>query len=494
MCTVLVRYLGIGFLGLVFFLFAGCAERVPTTEEVVALATERLDAGDFADAVSLLEERNQHYPGDPAVLETLAFAHTLAGDSTAAAFAYLELHEILPEEPEFLLHAARSLHAGEDLRGAADLYRRYLTYEPEDAAVWRAFAEVGEATGYPNEAITAYTQLHRLTPEAPIAARLGRLFHDARNSAQAEFWYSQALQGDPPPSEALAGLFRMQVEEGRFRDAEQTLAALREHAPESLQDPPLADLQSDLERWRVQQEMAARLVEDLTEFPPSTLPDDSVADAETESEEDAELTPSPGVVRVMDKDRAVREWEADHVVAEEPAEELDEVPEEPATTPPEPEPSPARPTTPTPLELAQAAREAGDLQTAVTHFRESILENDRHARTWFELSEVYWELGDFAWAEATALEAIRREPDNIRYTLQFLRVAQRTLTPDEFLKELQRAYAQFPENPEVVLAMARGYRNIAGNTRNAAFLYDQFLRMAPNHPQADAATRERQSL
>ena len=68
------------------------------------------------------------------------------------------------------------------------------------------------------------------------------------------------------------------------------------------------------------------------------------------------------------------------------------------------------------------------------------------------------------------------------YTLDDLRVAQRSKKAAEFLSELETAYDRFPRSPEITLSLARAYERISRNTTAARELYSRFIEIAPGHP------------
>jgi predicted Zn-dependent protease len=116
--------------------------------------------------------------------------------------------------------------------------------------------------------------------------------------------------------------------------------------------------------------------------------------------------------------------------------------------------------------------------------------DDTKARAWYQLSDAQFADNQVAWAEGTALEAVRREPANARYTLHYLKVVQASKKPSDFLRELVKAKTRINDSPEITLALARAYSVIGGSNRNAAILYREFLKMAPRHPERTVAEEE----
>ncbi|MDP4610972.1 MAG: hypothetical protein NWT02_07275, partial [Opitutales bacterium] len=136
-------------------------------------------------------------------------------------------------------------------------------------------------------------------------------------------------------------------------------------------------------------------------------------------------------------------------------------------------------------ELIQAADQATadrNYKLAISSYWQVLGSANDRDDIWNLLSRAYLIDGQFKNAETTALEAIRIAPREIKYTLAYLRVAQRSKTPSEFLTELKTAHDRFPRSPEVTLSLARGYERIAEDTVAAASLYRQFIELAPGHP------------
>lgn len=138
----------------------------------------------------------------------------------------------------------------------------------------------------------------------------------------------------------------------------------------------------------------------------------------------------------------------------------------------------------TPAERAAMAYEAGDYDTAIRFYREALA-TQSSAELSYELSRAYYENGQFRESAAFAAEATRLQPNDVRYRLNYLRSIQRTVNRDALMRELVRAKEQFPTNPDITLALGRAYEVIMGNTRNARFLYEEFIVLAPEHPRAD---------
>jgi tetratricopeptide (TPR) repeat protein len=158
------------------------------------------------------------------------------------------------------------------------------------------------------------------------------------------------------------------------------------------------------------------------------------------------------------------------------------------TDAPAAEPSPAIRPTLTPRSLdhlladAETASLEHDYKQAIQLYWQALGRANNRADIWNQLSLAYRLDGQTKNAETTALEATRLAPEKIEYTLDYLRVIQRTKKPEDFLAELETAYDRFPRSPEIALSLARGYERISGNKSGAVMLYERFIDLAPNHP------------
>lgn len=147
-----------------------------------------------------------------------------------------------------------------------------------------------------------------------------------------------------------------------------------------------------------------------------------------------------------------------------------------------------------PLVLARQRRDEGKTDEAIRHFKTALIENDNQPGVWAELSQLYFQTGNNRWAQATASEAMRRDPGNSQYVLQFLLAAKETMDVNRFVQEMEGAYKKFPEDPDLLIFMAKVFAD-QGNTRNARILLEKFLEFAPsNHPERTSAELELSDL
>ncbi len=131
---------------------------------------------------------------------------------------------------------------------------------------------------------------------------------------------------------------------------------------------------------------------------------------------------------------------------------------------------------------AETATVDRDYKLAIRKYWAVISIANNRADIWNLLSRAYLIDGQLKNAETTALEAVRLEPREVAYTLDYLRVTQRSKEPSDFLTELETAYNRFPSSPEITLSLARAHERISKQTDTARTLYLRFIDIAPNHP------------
>ncbi|MGA1205205.1 MAG: tetratricopeptide repeat protein [Opitutales bacterium] len=446
---------------ILFLLLSGCAERQPTVEELVGQAEDLLNVGQIDGAIVLLERGLEQEPNRVDLLEPLAFAYAADQDPMLAAMTFMRIAELVPEQAEYLIYAAESLIEGGDTEGAVAPYREYLKVRPTDRPVWITLAEMHRSSGRTGEALEAYLAAEQLEAKASQQVLIGSLYLQSQNLAQAQAWFARALEGDAEArDEALLGLLETAVRSKRFQEAEALLTQLEAEYPGRIDQSSLTDVREQLEEWKRRRDAARAALAELNA---------------RKAEEAREPSPEP-----------VEEQPA--AVEEAPAQPVAEMPvageEQPVALAVE---EPARPVPTDYVGQGRQSRSSGDLDGAIRHFKQALIGNDNQPAIWAELSALYLETGRDRWAQATASEAMRRDPATPEYALQFLRAAQKTMDAKRLVREMETIYRKFPDSPDLILFMARVFAD-QGNTRNAEILFQKFLKLVPaDHPERSSA-------
>ena len=511
------------------------SESYPDDPEILArIGQIHRRTGDPTMAAFYLEQAFRQTPSDTALLYETYTAQAEAGQQEAAGALLEELANTAPErlKREQWLELGRYHAANNRLESALDAYLKGVdtvgeTVEPQTAAdVGRLFLQVGNraqaerwlsraaATDSPAalEALFGLLEI-QLTQEnwaeaEATVARLDESFPGALDAsewadARAELQRWRAAQekmraelarNDPDSAgEAEAVDDDEPTTDSESSDAPEAdapvdtaVAAAGDSAPETQGNQDDAD---NGKAGAVADLAAAEAMADRPAIAPETNPG-------TAGEEDATATFDPSIpIEPVDPalsfevtfDEQGTGAPVAYAVRNTPqngeATDFQAAPELFGERPPAPARPAQQPRTPAELvEEAEALMLDRNYEEAIRHFWQALGSANDRADIWSRLSEAYLVDGQTGNAETTALEATRLAPDTLEYTLDYLRIAQRTKRPADFVAELETAYDRFPRSPELTLSLARAYERIQGNREAAASLYERFLDAAPNHP------------
>lgn len=383
-------------------------------------------------------------------------------------------------------------------------------------------------------------------PDAETAASIGQLFAKVGNLPQAEAWLEMAVdQDDPNALTSLFGLLEIKLRQKNWPGAEATIARLDKQFPGAVDASQWKQAREELTNWRkAQDEMKAKLAEAETEKSATEAgaaeTDQSAAELADSKEPTGIATESKAqVIADIETAEAMADTPAIEATEEIAVEETLDKPENTPSTseadnsetivynpdiaiePADPEitfdvdfdqESIAEPTTyavttaepesvleetfrgieeqasDRPLTVeelladAETAEIDRDFKSAIRKYWAAISIADNPAEIWNLLSRAYLVDGQLNNAETAALEAVRLSPGEVAYTLDYLRVTQRSKNPEDFLSELQTAYDRFPASPEITLSLARAHERISEDNVTARNLYLRFIDIAPNHP------------
>lgn len=443
----------------------GCTDPDKAIEKKFAEAQEKLEEGRTEEGIALLEELHEDHPDRLDVVEFLAFTYASNNKPGKAADSFAKGAELAPERGDLLLFSAQAREEAGDLEEAATGYRMYIMDHFDDFSGWQALAQVEERRGHPREAIDAYLNVHRLRPAGSTAVSLGDLFLQVGNIAQAHHWYKAALDHeDEAVPDALLGLLRISLEEENWDQAHQLIDRLDTRHAGKIDESELAEVRTELKRWREAQEELKRVREEQ-----EALARRRAAERETREEEER-----LALLKAREEEEQAR-------LAAEAARAAEEAEDEPE--PPAPEPAPEREDrSEEVLAQAKAARQSGNYRRAASLYWEALTYDDERAETWFELSRAQYRGGALHDAELTALEALRRDPKRENFHLHYLNVIKETQPVRTYLRELERIQELFPHNAELALALANTYARGDHAQSEAIRYYRLFLQLAPDDP------------
>lgn len=435
--------------------------------EKIAEANENLSEGKLNKAIELLEALNSRYEREAEIKEALAFAYAEKKDYHSSAQMFSEIAGLNENKTHFLLNAANILESAGKLEEAAGKYVEFLEHEPESSQGWRTLGQINKELNKPREAIKYYLESYRIVPNGKSAVQLGNLFAELANIPNSESWYQTAIElDDGSELEAYLGLLSIALEKNNPEFAQKIVLHLDQAHPGELDVSNFASVRSDLARWKEQQIALKRELEEQEKLA-QELKEKAAAARRAEEAAAAHRAEEAAAAHRAEK-QLMAKVEEDH-----------------------------KSDVGNPLSsLANARRlkSEGLLDEAVAQYWEVIKLDDTSGNIWSELSSSYLQAGQESWAEATALEAIRRDPLNSHFNLQYLTAVRLTKDQFTYLEELKKTREKLRNNPEITLAIARAYREIPGGAFEAAALYQEFLILAPNHPDREIVEAELTNL
>ena len=502
------------------------------------------EKGSNAEALKMLEELATQYPDDIVILKSIGLIYKADGDAGMASLFLEQAYLQSPDDTELLFQTYQSLDAAK--QPASHLLEKLAERAPEAMTpeLWTRLGQARQAANQVQPALDAFLKgvdPDKAKPAPESAAAIGQLFVKVGNLPQAESWLKMAADSDDPNAlTALFDLLEINLRQNNWADAETTIAQLDTQFPGAVEASQWQQARQELVRWRESQEEMKATLAKAQANKKAIETEARAATVEIETSQVVKSDEDSGgseTVITEDKAQIIADMEAAEAMADAPAieiaEEADDLIEDnksiasdpsitldttdPKTTAEvdysqvatveetavEQAPTPiveafptseAEPTTVTlpPISLPQTVEELmadaetatldRDFKSAIRKYWTAISIANNRAEVWNLLSRAYLVDGQLNNAETTALEAVRLEPRRVAYTLDYLRVAQRSLAPEDFLAELETAYARFPVSPEITLSIARGHELISQDRSAARNLYLRFIDIAPNHP------------
>ncbi|MFU8848122.1 MAG: hypothetical protein ACNA77_05335 [Opitutales bacterium] len=525
---------------------AGCSNPEERRAEQIKVSYQLTEAGAFGEAIEILEALLIDYPNDPQILAAMGRIYSQLGEHTTAAFFLEQAYAQEPENIELLYQSYQAKQAAGEATGALLEKLAARSNESMTKALWLELGQHRAEINQIESALEAYLKgvdPDQSTPAPETAAAIGKLFAKLNNQAQAASWFELAADSDSPAAlTALFGLLQIQINQKNWPGAEATIVRTNKQFPGALQASEWKQASDEIMQWRAKQEaMKAKLAAEKAAKDAA----EAAAKEQTETADETESTETEIAVHSEEpggeggKSQVVADLAAAEAMANQPALEtaspdetgaspitfnpniaitpaepdwsiavsFDEesiAPEttyniegerEPATEATEPDPiataeaitpviGPPQPpkTLEELLAEAEAAEVDRDYKSAIRKYWAAISITNNRAEIWNLLSRAYLIDGQLKNAETTALEAVRLAPREVAYTLDFLRVAQRSRPPQEFLAQLETAYDRFPTSPEITLSLARAHERISQDQFVARNLYLRFIDIAPNHP------------
>lgn len=472
-----------------------CKDPQTVRQNELLRAAQLQASGEHDAALQRLEALRTEAPNDVEILRRIAAIYTAKDDATMAALFLEQAYQQDPTDLDLLYQTYLAQRAAGEASG--ELLETLAVNIPDKmtAELW---AQLGQYRMQRQQTEAALEAFLKCVPQEVnqtdpgTATAIGQLFLKLDNQTQAEQWFNRAADSENLNAlNALFGLLEIKLGLQDWQQAEAIIAQLDLRFPGAVDASEWAQARTELLRWReelatAQAELAKATVneaaEAVTASQSSLEPETGNMPATT-----ADTPPTTGKTRVLADLEAI-EAMADQPAIEAAAEDIEQ--SSPALEDEAVADSPMEPSVAELLEEADRAQLEGDYDSAIGLYWQALATANNDPATWNQLSQAYFAINQLQNAETAALEAIRFAPSEIKFTLDYLRIAQRSKPATQFLAELETAYDRFPSNPEVALSLARAQERIGNNSRAAQSLYRRFLEIAPNHPlraEADAA-------
>ena len=491
-------------------------EEHPKNVEVAWALAEAYEAAEdhFMAAVSY-EEVFRLADSRPEALERAAKAYKNDGMQEQTLNAYNRLHQKYPERITYARKLARLYAQNDQNQKAYQVYKQAHQSQPEpdlqDAA---RLGNLARMTGNPKEAVAFYRQCLQLAEKenrkAPVAA-LGGLFDlsvKAEKHEQATQYYEILKKRVPDQLHRLSmhEAYQKQMAANRSSSERSNTGEKTEENSGKEKTQRVVDLPAPSEGAQTEPPR------DVSKTKETITKSDTASKSQTNSDSDAPSS-SPST------DRQARD--SSESSSAEPAQlnnrELQNGQPPPSTQNSENQSTRDAPSTPnvprdTPSRDSRASEEnrtqqdraddpqevqisktewfnranehldKGSPSDAIQYAWQALNSDPDYAAGWAVLSKAYRADKQFTKAESTILEALRMDPENVKYRLQYLSILKQYRSDQALFQALKEAYQAHPESPEIIFQLANGYARIKNNEQRAFDLYVKFLEIAPQHP------------
>ena len=491
-----VAFISAGGILLIGFLFlVGCSSREERFAEKIEQANENLEKGEVQKAIKILEKLKVENPDKPQILENLAFAFIQDEDFFTGAFYFNQLAQSFSENSDYYLYAAQAWIKAGDLESAIRDYEAYLLENRTDWNTWQKIGDLYLETNQTSKAIHAYSNSSqiRFNPELDLKSAL--LANQSGNLRQAEAGFERLLivESTEIAQQAHVGLLQIKHKRRQWEEVEKLIGEIESRFPSSLDSAAVQEVKKDFDQFNEaklaevkkieeEEERRRRLLEEQRERAERLVAARQAAleQATAEEEETPEVVPP--------SELAIQEEASDE----------EEIPDQVTTTPdPTPPPVVEQVEEKSPFQKAlESARQIASTnsEVAVARYWDAINIGDPSGTAFYELARLYYKRGQFTEAEMTSLESLRRAPSSNRFLMTYLQIIRKTKPKPDVVQEIQKYRREYPQNPNLVLLLARIYAEPDGDPAAAKSLYNLFFEMAPNHPDIERARYEARGI
>jgi putative PEP-CTERM system TPR-repeat lipoprotein len=196
------------------------------------LARYYLTRNEALKALSVASELSSRFPGNDSVIEMLARAQALAGQTTNAIRSFEQLVQLRPDNADLYYLLGGIKWKGEDLYGAGEAFRRAIQIKPDMMNAYVALASVSLQAGRAGEALETAKRIQREFPDAAAGHQLeGTIYLDQKLPDQAVAPFQAALERERN-SQIVRQLAQAQADSGKRDEAVGLLEAWVAEQPE----------------------------------------------------------------------------------------------------------------------------------------------------------------------------------------------------------------------------------------------------------------------
>ncbi|MDG1702137.1 MAG: hypothetical protein P8I61_04395 [Opitutae bacterium] len=491
----IIQFFTVLYFSIILSFFTACQPTDISKKTLIGETTEFLEKGNPQAAINLLETQMDTYGQDIDILQLLAQSYLESMDPFTATVILLNAYELEPENANTLDLYLKSLKAAN--MDITDILLEVAQTSPAslNKEEWQQASALFENQGNTEAALNAYFEYlgtkkasKSTSPEA--ALKIGEYYLELKQTKEAQAWLSISANSDS--IEALPAqlkLITIELQKKDWSALMKQIERIEKQFPDALASTSFADLPKI-----VAEKLEAKKQASLFQSKNPTTSDKA---GSIQNIEDLEAYANQVAKPFLEKAEAINasptEFNPDIEI--EPADpylsnfdtaELDEAFDQTTMA------------TLSQIKLTSQEIEAliaeanrsvlsNDLDTAAALYREVLDDSPQRHEIWDRIAQVYFANEEYNSAESAALDAIRYQPSNIAYTINYLNIAKKTKSEIRFLSELLSASKQFTNSPEIALSLARAYDRNSRYRFKAKDYYTKFITLAPNHPQRPEA-------
>ena len=474
---------------LLFYIIFFCSCQSPNKkrDQLIESATKFFNQENYQQVIKMLQSESHQNPLEPRLVVLLAHAHYKESLWEKAALHYETLTKIDPQNNDFIRLCAMSWENSNEPTKAIHFYQLYLEKKPNRLDTWEQLGNLQTNEKNYSGALESFLKVSQFPTrekDGNLCNRIAALNKILERPNKAQFWYQKGLQSKGSASlEAILNLIEIALRQKE----EQTLIRLLDNLDRDFPVLRKEHVVLEAQNW-IQEQISKPLTETI-----------DLANPENHQIEEVDTALRGSVPVVMEEKSVSATTQAksfdspsgkpftnisdDFILVTEAIELNPTLPDEAVL--PVDDFEGAEVQEPTFSILGARALEQGNHFEAIQQYWKSLNQNPKNGDDWFSLGKAYRIGNDLQKAEIALLQAMQINASSIPYLLEYLAVIAQTRSSNRAIRQMIQAYDRFPQEPDIVLMLAKAYQDLADNSREANLYYQKFLELAPQHPEAD---------